>query len=77
MNTIKKLLGIVWFLAGPAVLGFLIYEAWKKNAAAGSTSNDMLQWSIIIGIFVPIAIGLMIFGYYSMKGEYNLEESTK
>ena len=34
----------------------------------------MLQWGIIIGIFVPIAIGLMIFGFYSMKGDYNLDE---
>jgi uncharacterized membrane protein (DUF485 family) len=74
MNAIKKILGIVWFLAGPAVLGFLVFEAIKKNSLPTSTSNDMLQWGIIIGIFVPIAIGLMIFGFYSMKGDYNLDE---
>ncbi|MEZ4800076.1 MAG: hypothetical protein R2809_09945 [Flavobacteriales bacterium] len=74
MNAIKKALGIVWFLAGPAVLGFLIYEAMKKNALPTSTSNDMLQWGIIIGIFVPIAIGLMIFGFYSLKGEYDMND---
>lgn len=74
MNALKKILGIVWFLAGPAVLGFLVFEAIKKNSLPTSTSNDMLQWGIIIGIFVPIAIGLMIFGFYSMKGDYNLDE---
>ncbi|MEY2639633.1 MAG: hypothetical protein RIR90_1115, partial [Bacteroidota bacterium] len=29
-------------------------------------------WIIIITIFTPIAIGLVIFGYYAMKGEYDL-----
>lgn len=74
MNAIKRILGIVWFLMGPAVLGFLVYEAIKKNALPTSTSNDMLQWGIIIGIFVPIAIGLMIFGFYSLKGAYDIED---
>lgn len=74
MNAIKRILGIVWFLLGPAVLGFLVYEAIKKNALPTSTSNDMLQWGIIIGIFVPIAIGLMIFGFYSLKGAYDMED---
>lgn len=74
MNAIKRILGIVWFLMGPAVLGFLVFEAIKKNALPTSTSNDMLQWGIIIGIFVPIAIGLMIFGFYSLKGAYDMED---
>lgn len=74
MNAIKRILGLVWFLMGPAVLGFLVYEAIKKNALPTSTSNDMLQWGIIIGIFVPIAIGLMIFGFYSLKGAYDMED---
>jgi hypothetical protein len=30
-----------------------------------------MQWGIIILIFVPIAFGLVIFGYYSMRGEYD------
>ena len=74
MNAIKRILGLVWFLMGPAVLGFLVFEAIKKNALPTSTSNDMLQWGIIIGIFVPIAIGLMIFGFYSLKGAYDMED---
>jgi hypothetical protein len=29
-------------------------------------------------IFIPIAIGLMIFGYYALRGEYTrLPESSK
>ncbi|MFM6983614.1 MAG: DUF6814 family protein [Chitinophagaceae bacterium] len=74
MNSLKRFLGIVWILLGPAVLGYLLFEAIKKNNMPNSTANDMLQWGIIIGIFVPIGIGLMIFGYYSLKGAYDLEE---
>jgi purine-cytosine permease-like protein len=74
MNALKRILGFVWFLTGPSVLGYLLYEAMKKNSLPTSTSNDMLQWAIIIGIFIPIAIGFMIFGYYSIKGEYDLKD---
>lgn len=74
MNALKRILGFVWFLTGPSVLGYLLFEAMKKNSLPTSTSNDMLQWAIIIGIFIPIAIGFMIFGYYSIKGEYDLKD---
>jgi hypothetical protein len=74
MNALKRTLGYVWFLAGPVVMGFLINEAIKKNALPTSTTNDLLQWGIIIGIFIPIAVGLMIFGYYSTKGDYDITD---
>ncbi|MBX7051938.1 MAG: hypothetical protein K1X54_07870 [Flavobacteriales bacterium] len=74
MNQFKRILGFIWILLGPAVLGYLIYEASKKMSLPTSTSNDMLQWGIIIGIFVPIAFGFVIFGIYSIKGAYDLDE---
>jgi hypothetical protein len=73
MNAIKRVLGIVWILAGPALLFYLVNEAIKKNSSPTSSANDLLQWSIIIGIFIPIGIGFMIFGFYSLKGEYDLK----
>ena len=33
--------------------------------------NKPIPWIIIIVIFTPISIGLMIFGWYGIKGEYN------
>ena len=33
--------------------------------------NKPIPWIIIIVIFTPISIGLMIFGWYAIKGEYN------
>ena len=42
-----------------------------QAAAIASKNNIQLQWAIIIGIFLPVAIGFVLFGYYAWKGEYN------
>ncbi|KQS31057.1 DUF6814 family protein [Dyadobacter sp. Leaf189] len=80
MNALKKLLGIVWMLLGPVIIIFLFMQAMDKIAAAAegiARTNTTLQWFIIILIFIPICAGLVIFGYYAWKGEYDhLPESS-
>jgi len=74
MNVLKKILGIVWIVLGPVIILFLFSQAIEKIAAAAQgidRTNTTLQWSIIILIFIPICAGLMIFGFYSFKGEYD------
>ncbi|WP_159466858.1 DUF6814 family protein [Dyadobacter sp. 3J3] len=74
MNTIKRILGVVWIILGPTIILFLFMQAADKIAAAAvgiARTNTTLQWSIIIIIFIPICAGLMIFGYYGVKGEYD------
>ena len=74
MNTLKKILGIVWIVLGPVIILFLFSQAFEKIAAAAQgidRTNTTLQWSIIILIFIPICAGLVIFGFYSFKGEYD------
>ncbi len=72
MNSLKKILGIVWLLAGPVVIYFLLHGAYANIDTAGKKDiNNPVIWIIIIAIFTPIAIGLMIFGWYAFKGEYN------
>jgi ABC-type polysaccharide/polyol phosphate export permease len=75
MNTLRKILGPVWILLGPAAIIFMIYEAIKKIAEK-PTQDVYLPWIIIITIFTPIAIALVIFGYYALKGEYDLGDSS-
>ena len=71
MNAIKKILGLIWFLLGPAVIIFLIMAAVKNIDPSGNKDiNNPVIWVIIIAIFVPIAIGLMIFGWYALNNEY-------
>lgn len=74
MNLIKRILGVVWILLGPTIILFLFLQAGDKisTAAAGiARTNTSLQWAIIILIFIPICAGLMIFGYYGLRGEYD------
>jgi hypothetical protein len=79
MTLLKKYLGIVWILLGPAVLILLFKGAIHNISAAGTKDiNKPIPWIIIITIFTPIAVGLVIFGWYALKNEYaHLPESSE
>ncbi|MGB5006509.1 MAG: DUF6814 family protein [Ferruginibacter sp.] len=79
MNTVKKIMGLVWMLMAPVIIFFLVKSAVHNISSGGIKDiNQPIPWIIIITIFTPIAIGLMIFGYYAMKGEYDhLPESSE
>ena len=80
MNILKKILGVVWLLLAPVVIYFLVSGAITHIDPAGKKDiNNPVIWVIIILIFTPIAIGLMIFGWYAIKGEYDHlpEKSTE
>lgn len=77
MNSIKKFAGIIWILAGPLAVYYLIKTA-ASEIAKKPVMDTKIQWGIFIIIFIPIAIGIMIFGYYALKGEYDhLPENSK
>ncbi len=70
----KKLLGIIWILLGPLAMAFMAWQAYDKITASApgvAQTNTALQWGIILLIFIPIAIGLVIFGKYALAGEYD------
>ena len=74
MKALKKTLGIIWILLGPVAMIFMAWQAYDKvsKAEAGvAQTNTALQWGIILLIFIPIAIGLVIFGKYALAGEYD------
>lgn len=76
MNALKKWLGIVWILLGPVAVYYLMVTA-AREIAAKPVIDTKIQWGVFVGVFIPIAIGLMIFGYYCLKGEYSqLPESS-
>ena len=77
MNTLKKYLGIIWLVLGPAFIFFLVRGALLNINQGTKEIHNPVVWIIIITIFTPIAIGLMIFGWYALKGEYDqLPESS-
>ncbi|MFA4867507.1 MAG: DUF6814 family protein [Pedobacter sp.] len=74
MNALKKALGLVWIILGPASIIFLFLQAFEKIGLAEegvNKTNTALQWGIILFIFIPICAGVVIFGYYALKGEYD------
>ena len=76
MNQIKRILGIVWILVGIAAIALMIYSAATNINSAKGDIGKPIPWIIIIAVFTPVAIGLIIFGWYSFKGEYDGEIKT-
>jgi hypothetical protein len=69
MNLIKRAAGFLWIIAGPFAIYYLVTTAISeinKNPAI----STKIQWIVFVGVFIPIAIGMIIFGYYALKGEY-------
>jgi hypothetical protein len=76
MNTLKKLAGILWIILGPLAIIYLIKTA-VEEIAKKPVLDTRIQWIVFVVIFIPIAIGFMIFGWYAFKGEYDkLPESS-
>jgi hypothetical protein len=72
MNTFKKITGFLLLLLAPAILCLLVYGAFMNvNAAGKEDINKPIPWVIIITVFMPIAVGLFMFGYYAVKGEFD------
>lgn len=72
MNAIKKYLGIVWIVVAVASIVMLVMSAITNISSHGNNDiNKPMPWVIIITIFTPIAVGLALFGWYSLKGEYD------
>ncbi|MBN2843126.1 MAG: hypothetical protein JXM68_08550 [Sedimentisphaerales bacterium] len=77
MNVIKKWSGLLWILLGPLAIYYLIKTA-ASEIARKPVIDTKIQWAIFVIVFIPIAIGMVIFGYYALKGEYDhLPESSK
>lgn len=72
MNAFKRYFGLLFLFIAPFLIFELVSGAIKNIDPAGTKDiNNPIIWIIIIAIFTPIAIGLVIFGWYAFKGEYD------
>lgn len=70
MEKIKQLLGIVWMALGPLAIIFLVRTALSEFERK-PVIDTVIQWGVFVVVFIPIAIGLSIFGYFAFKGDYH------
>jgi len=72
MNAFKRYFGLLLLLIEHLSIYELINGAITNIDPAGKKDiNNPVIWIIIIAIFTPIAIGLVIFGWYAFRGEYD------
>ncbi len=71
MNTIKRILGVVWITLGLAAGYYLIVSQAIPQFSSGR-SEDLVPAIIYTFILMPIITGgLCVFGWYAFKGEYD------
>ena len=77
MNQVKKVLGLVWIVFGLTAY-VLLLKTCLEQIELKPTTDTIIQWSIFAIIFLPIAIGFLIFGWLAFQGAYdNLPESSE
>lgn len=71
MNSIKRILGLVWMALGVAAGYYLIISQAIPQFSSGR-SEDLVPALIYTFILMPIITGgLCIFGWYALRGEYD------
>jgi hypothetical protein len=70
MNTVKKYLGLVWIALAVYSYSILLKTALERIRLVPGT-DTIIQWGIFAIIFLPIAIGFVMFGWMAFKGAYD------
>lgn len=71
-NAFKRYFGLIFLFIAPFVIYELISGALQHiDSKKSGLINSPVNWIVIIAIFIPIAIGLVIFGWYAFRGEYD------
>jgi MFS family permease len=75
-NQIKRWMGIVWLLLGLVAAWFGIFKMGIPKIMSGN-QQDIVFGIIMMLIITPVAaIGLILFGKYSLQGEYDEEVNS-
>jgi predicted Na+-dependent transporter len=76
MNLLKRYAGWIWMAACPILIYLLISTAFNE-IRKHPVMDTRIQWGVFVIIFLPIVFGLLLFGWFAWKGEYDhLPESS-
>ena len=70
MNALKRITGILWIAAGPLAIYYLVRTAINEINKK-PVIDTKIQWAVFVIVFIPIAVGIIIFGFFAIKGEYD------
>ena len=71
MDSIKRILGIVWIALALAAAYFCIFTFGIPKFTCGK-QDDLVFGIVILFVLTPIIVGgLFTFGYYALAGEYS------
>jgi uncharacterized membrane protein len=71
MDQLKRILGMIWIALAVAAAYFCIFIFGLPKILSGK-QEDLVFGIIILFILTPlIVLGLGVFGYYSLMGEYD------
>jgi predicted Na+-dependent transporter len=76
MNQLKRWSGLVWMGMCPLVI-YLLASTALSEIEKNPVTDTRIQWGVFIIVFIPISLGLFLFGWFAWKGEYDhLPESS-
>lgn len=74
MDSIKKILGIVWLALALFVAYFSVMVLGLPKLTSGK-QEDLVFGIIILFVLTPIIVGgLGVFGVYALQGEYSSDK---
>ncbi|WP_156306280.1 DUF6814 family protein [Sphingobacterium endophyticum] len=74
MENIKKILGILWIALALLTAYFCIAQFGLPKIVSGK-QEDVVFGIIILFILTPIiSVGLGVFGYFALTGEYHKDK---
>jgi hypothetical protein len=74
MNAVKKLIGLICIVAGIVAEYFLITAITSGSLVKNAEENKIFAMTVI-PVSIPVLFGgLLLFGYFALKGEYDTIE---
>jgi hypothetical protein len=74
MNAVKKLVGLLCIVVGIVAEYFLITAITSGSLVKNAEENKIFAMTVI-PVSIPVLFGgLLLFGYFALKGEYDTIE---
>ena len=71
MNNIKKIVGLLCVIIG-ILAEYLLITAITSGSLVKNEEENKIFALTVIPVSIPVVLGgLVLFGYYALRGEYN------